>query len=112
MDPQSDTAVRQFHPGTVLSYGANIYNAKVDPAGQINLTTQAKLFNEKTVIFEGKPTPVSAAGGSAETFARGSLLLGADLPAGNYPLQVILTDNNAKEGRRVAFQFVPFEIVQ
>src|SRR5436190_1776575 len=114
IDPLSDTARRLFSPGSVLTYQTSIYNAKLDPTGRANLTVQAKLFGDQTLVFEGRPhqieQPIDADLDSLES--KGSMLLGKELPSGNYTLQVIVTDNNAKEGRKVTFQFVPFEIVR
>lgn len=111
-DPIRDTAVRQFDPGTVLSYALNIFNAKNDSNGRLDLTLQAKLFSDQKLIFEGKTTSVETAADRKDILAKGSFRLGTAMAAGNYTLQVIVTDNNAKKGRNIVYQFVSFEIVK
>lgn len=108
---KADTAIRQFAPGTVLDYAVTIYNAKLDAAKKTNLTIQARLFQDEKQIFESRVSPVEhpATGFPA---AGSTLLLGAALPAGNYTLQLIVTDNNIKGKSKTAMQFVPFEIVR
>ena len=108
-DPLTDTALRQFKRGTVLNYGFTIYNAK-PPA---NLTSQIRLFLDGKPIFEGKPIPVSSSG---QTLLKSvdhsaSLNLGTAMAAGEYVLQIIITDNLAKGKRRTVNQFVQFEVV-
>ncbi|MBC7899061.1 MAG: VWA domain-containing protein [Saprospiraceae bacterium] len=108
-NPLSDTSLRQFKRGTVLNYGFTIYNAKL-PA---NLTSQVRLFLDGRPIFEGKPQPVSLAGQTdprSIPFAA-SLSLGTALANGEYVLQIVITDNMAKEKRKIVNQFVQFEIV-
>ncbi len=114
VDPLADTAIRQFRPGSVLTYSTNIYNARSNQAFKADLTIQAKLFGDQTLVFEGKTNHLQKeTGAPAEGIAaKGSIRLGAALPVGNYTLQLIVTDNNAKKGRQVAVQFVPFEIVR
>jgi hypothetical protein len=111
-NPVTDTAIRQFSPGSVLTYATNVYNAKTDATGKTNLTIQARLFNDQKLIFEAPPTPVANGQEALDSSAKAGLLLGAKLPAGNYTLQVIVTDKNAKDGHQIAYQFVPFEIVR
>jgi hypothetical protein len=114
INPLADTAIRQFQPGSVLTYTVEIYNARADKEQKANLTIQANVYNEKEIVFAGKPAAVpqgtrTPADGIA---ARGTMRFGAGFAAGNYTLQLTVTDNNAKEGRKVSTQFVPFEIVR
>ena len=109
-DPLTDTALRQFKRGTVLNYGFTIYNAK-PPA---NLTSQLRLFLDGKPIFEGKPVPVSVVGQTDPKSINyaASLSLVTVLTAGEYVLQIVITDNLAKEKRKTVNQFVQFEIVE
>ena len=109
-NPLIDTSLRQFKRGTVLNYGFTIFNTKA-PA---NLTSQIKLFLDGKPIFEGNPQPVPTAGQTnpkAINYAA-SLNLGTVMKAGEYVLQIIITDNLAKEKRKTVSQFVQFEIVE
>lgn len=110
-DARADTAIRQFRSGTVVDYAVTIYNAKMDAARKTNLTVQAKLFNDQKQLFEGRVAPVER----SETYniaAVGSISLGSKLEPGNYTLQLIITDANAKKNRQTATQFVAFEMVK
>ncbi len=108
-DALTDTSLRIFKRGTVLNYGFSIFNAK-SPA---NLTSQIRLFLNGKPIFEGKPIPVSAAGQTDPTAIdyAASLSLGTAMAAGEYVLQIIITDNLAKEKRKTVNQFVQFEVI-
>lgn len=114
LDPISDTALRQFKRGTVLSYGAAVYNPKIGAAGKPDLTSQIKLFKDGKAIYEGKVQPISSDNikDVQRIGANGSLTLGMKMEPGEYVLQVIVTDNLAKKKRQTVSQFVPFELVQ
>jgi len=112
INPVSNTAIRQFRPGSVLTYEMTIYNPKTDPTGAVDVSVQAKVFSERQLIFDGQPKKV---GSDSQTIGaipwQGSLELGSALTPGNYTLQLIVTDHKAKGNRKIAEQFVPFEIV-
>ena len=113
-DPLSDTSLRQFKRGTVLTYGFSIFNAKTAAGAPPNLTSQVRLFLDGKPIFEGKPQAVSPAGQTnpkAINFAS-SLNLGTAMAAGEYVLQIVITDNLANEKRKTVNQFVQFEVVE
>lgn len=112
-NPLNDTSLRQFKRGTVLNYGFTIFNAKTAAGAQPNLTSQIRLFLDGKPIFEGQSQPLSTAGQQdpkAMSFAA-SLSLGTSMKAGEYVLQIVITDNLAKEKRKTVNQFVQFEIV-
>ncbi len=111
---QASAAVRQLKPGMVLEYGYVIYNAKADGTGKPQLTTQLKLFREGQEVFTGKVNPFEpgAQPDRKRLLAGGSLDLGADLKPGGYALQIIVTDALANENRRIATQWINFELVQ
>lgn len=113
-DPLNDTSLRRFKRGTVLNYGFAIYNAKLNPAKQPNLTSQVRLFLDGKLQFAGKPQPVLFAGQTdpnAVNFTSG-INLGSQMPVGDYVMEIVITDNLAKEKRKTATQFVQFEVVE
>jgi len=112
-NPLSDTALRQFKRGTILSYGAEIFNAKLDASKQPNLTSQMKIFRDGKLFFEGKPYPISLINQNdlRKIGFSGSVSLGTEMQTGDYVLQIVVTDNLAKEKRKIATQFVQFEII-
>ncbi|HEV8158694.1 MAG TPA: hypothetical protein VGP58_06670, partial [Pyrinomonadaceae bacterium] len=94
-------------------YGFEVYNAKLDASQKLNLTTQIRIFRDGKIIFEGKNAPFELLEQTDLQRAKsaGALILGKDMAAGDYVLQLIVTDNLAKEKRRTGTQFVQFEIV-
>lgn len=114
INPLADTAIRQFKPGSVLTYNVNIYNPRSGKEQQVNLNVQANIYDEKELVFAAKPfalTPVGPVPADGVP-ARGTMRFGNGFAAGNYTLQLTVTDNNAKGKRKVVTQFVPFEIVK
>lgn len=107
-NPLLDTALRQFKRGSVLNYGLNIHNAR----SPINLTSQVRLFRDGKQVFAGqaKPVPANLTNGAAAFI--GSLSLPEQMDAGEYALQVVISDNNIKGRNRTASQFIQFEVIE
>lgn len=112
-DSLRDTSLREFKRGTILTYGYEIYNAKSTPEQKPNLTTRIRIFRDGKLTFDGKPNQFSAVDqtdfGHLKMF--GALNLGTEMNAGDYVLQIIVTDGAAKDKQKNAVQFVPFEII-
>lgn len=113
-DPLTDTSLRQFKKGTVLRYGVDVYNAKLDTARKPSLQTQVRVFRDGKMILDGKPKPLNTA--QQTDFSRvnfiGALNLGAGIQPGDYVLQIVVTDTLAKEKRKLATQWVQFEVTE
>lgn len=112
---EASPAVRRFRFGMFLNYGFYIYNARVDKTtGGPKLTTQVLLFRDGKAVFTGKVYPMDFKGQTdlKRLVAGGSLQLGSDLAAGEYALEVIVTDALADEKHRTASQWMDFEIVK
>lgn len=111
-DPQTDTSLRRFKKGTVLRYGVDIYNSKLDAAQKSNLLTQIRVFREGKMILDGKPKPLDSARQLSPSKINflGALNLGAEIQPGEYVLQIIVTDTLAKEKNRLATQWIQFEV--
>lgn len=112
--PMADTALRSFKRGTVLRYGFEIYNAKAGNGQTPRLNTQTRIFRDGKLLFEGKPQPVnaSAQNNSQIGYGTGAINLGGEMQTGDYILQIVVTDNLAKDKYKVTTQFVQFEIVK
>ena len=108
-DALLSTSLRRFKRGTILRYGFEIYNAKQPP----QLNTQTRMFHEGKLIFEGKQVPVSLTGQTNSQIinSAGAINLGTEMEFGDYILQIITTDAQAKEKSKIAAQFVQFEII-
>jgi len=114
-DPVASTAVRQFGRGFVVEYGFAIYNAQLEKATEKpKLQTQARLFRNGQKVFTGKE--ISLDPGNQPDLKRllvsGALQLGREMIPGDYVLQIIVTDLLAKEKRRIATQWIDFEITK
>ena len=110
--PLADTALRIFKRGTVLRYGFEIYNAKSVNGQMPQLTTQTRVFRDGKLLFEGKPQPVNVSGQTnlQVEYGSGAMNLGSEMETGDYILQIIVTDNLAKDKYKITTQFVQFEI--
>ncbi len=113
-NPMIDTSLRRFKTGTVLRYGSEIYNAKLPAVQKPNLTAQVRIFRDSRLIFDGKSIALDPAGQTDLQRIKfvGAINLGTEMQAGDYVLQLVVTDNLAKEKQKIATQFVQFEIVR
>ncbi|MEJ7624097.1 MAG: VWA domain-containing protein [Pyrinomonadaceae bacterium] len=112
-DPQWDTAVRQFKPGSVLRFAYHIYNARIDAGRQASLVYRMKLYEGQKLIFETntKPVPKLSYESPKSVAATGGLKLGESLLPGDYVLQIDIVDGQTRDFRKAATQFIQFEIV-
>ena len=112
-DPLTDTSLRQYKKGSVLTYGFVIFNAKTDQAKLPSLTAKTRLIKDGRVLFEGKPQPVNFAGQTDPKAVNymSSLSFGTALGVGEYVLEVAITDNLAKGKSATTANYIQFEIV-
>jgi VWFA-related protein len=106
-----DTVLKQFHAGTVLRYGFEVYNAKADSASAPQLEVQAKILQSDRAVVQGNPIKFDASGQPDPKHVKisGNMLLNNNLQAGDYVLQLVVTD---KASKQVSTQIFPFEIVK
>ena len=110
-DPQAGPAVRRFRRGMFIDYGYEAYNAQLDRAtGRAQLQMQVRLFRENQPVFSSQLMNVSGQPGAKRVVAIGRLQLGQNLRPGDYILQVIVTDMAGKDKRRMATQWIPFDV--
>jgi len=108
-----DTALRRFPTGSILNFGLAVYNAKSSPGQAPDLTAQMRIFRDGVVVFEGKPTAVRQTGraeidGHEYASAVG---LGSGMVAGDYVMQLTVTDNLAGKKKNTINRYVQFELV-
>jgi VWFA-related protein len=111
---EASPAVRHFRHGMMLTYGTYIYNARLDKADNLpKLTTQVQLFRDGKPVFTGKELPlqVKDAADWKRLTAGGAIQIGTDLPAGDYVLQLTVTDALADQKHRTATQWMDFSIL-
>ena len=102
---QTDTATRQFKSGTVLSFAYEIYSRNANA----NVLAQARIFHDERLVMEGKKEPLRTVGQKVQT--GGALVLPGSFKPGNYVLQILVTDESAKEKNRISTQWIDFEVV-
>jgi len=114
-DPEAGEAVRHFKTGMVMRYGFVIYNARLDKETRSpRLQVQARLFRDGRPVFTGKVQPFALNNPPdlGRLAAGGSITLGADMPPGEYLLQVTVNDLLADEKHRAASQWIDLEIAK
>jgi VWFA-related protein len=112
-DPMTDTALRRVRVGSVLSFGFEIYNARLDQSKQPKLYARVRVFSEGKIVLDGKDTPVEVLGQTEfqQIKVARALSMGDRLSPGDYILQVIVSDASEPKKPRIASQFVQFEMV-
>jgi len=111
--PLLDNAVRRFRRDSVMIYGFETYNVNKGNTGKPQLLLRTRLFYEGKLIHEGKDLPINITNENAGVWsASAALNLHTQLKLGAYILQIVVTDELAKRKRKIATQFVQFEIVE
>ena len=114
-NPAANAAVRQFQRGMALLYGFAVYNAKIDKAtDKPQLKTQVRLFRNGELVFTGNEIPFEVKNQSdmKRLTLGGAVQLGTAMQPGEYVLQVIVMDMLREEKKRVATQWMDFELVK
>ena len=111
-DPNGTPAVRIFKPGTPLLYGYQILNAQADASKKPELEVQTRLFRDGQQVYTGTPKPMEAVPSEdpKRLVGGGRMQLGDKIAAGDYVLQVIVTDKLAKDRYKTATQSMDFEV--
>jgi len=107
-------AVRRYAPGSELRFGCVIYNAEVNPAtSQPKLQLQARLYRDGKVVYTPPVMTVDAskAPDLARVATEGVVRLENKLEPGPYYLELVVTDELAKDKQQQAIQWIDFEIV-
>jgi VWFA-related protein len=112
-DPLADTALRRMKTNSVLRYGFEIYDAKLNGSKQPQVHTRIRVFRDGKLVLDGAEKPLALNGQTdmQHLKAAGALALGNKLVPGDYILQIVATDDLAKAKQQIATQFVQFEVV-
>lgn len=83
-------------------------------SGKPNVQFQARLFRNGQPVFAGKQIPLDLSNQPdlKRLSAGAAIQLGTEMEPGEYVLQIVVTDLLAKEKRRVASQWIDFEIMK
>jgi hypothetical protein len=105
-------ALRTFKAGQPVVYVYQILNARPDASKQAMVEAQVRLFRNGEPIFSGVPAaPVMQDSSTpSRLVCGGAIQLGPKMSAGDYVLQVAVTDKLAKGKHALATQAVDFEV--
>jgi VWFA-related protein len=111
-DTTDGAARRSFHKGTQIFYVYEIINAKNGASQKPDLEIETRLFHDGEQVMATGKTALGGAGAtdSQRLNAGGRVSLGRNMTAGEYVLQVIVTDKLAKNKFNTATQSTDFEI--
>lgn len=113
---QPTPAVRRFKAGTLMDYGYVIYNALPGPGNALpDLRAEIRLFHEGELVASQDEQAIDT--GRLELdlkrlSAKGRLRLSDQLIPGQYVLQIVVRDPQAKEKNAIATQWIDFEVVK
>ena len=106
-------AVRRFQPGERVSYGFEVYNARLDPAtNQTQLEGLIRIFHDggQIAALPAEPSRPKEPPDPKIATISGWLQLGCSMPPGEYLLQATISDKQAKGKYSVASQWADFEV--
>jgi VWFA-related protein len=115
IDPANSAAVRKFRAGQNVRYSFVIYNARLDRVtGQPNLQVQMRILRGSEAVFTGKTQSfvLSNPPDITRLSAASAIQIGADMPPGDYALQVIVTDLAERDKPIQVSRWIDFEIVR
>jgi len=96
-----------------LTYGYQVLNAKVDSTTKRpRLEKEVRLYRDGKVVLTDQPAPLTPGVGDdpKRLLLDGTLRLDETLAAGDYVLQVIVTDKLADEKSNTAAQWIDFSV--
>ena len=108
----ANPGARRFTANSELFFGYKIYNGVNENGKLRNMTMQATLFRDGKNVYSGPETTITATNQTDLTrvFVSGVIKLNTDLEAGNYFLQVVVTDKDADKRTPLVVQWVDFEL--
>jgi VWFA-related protein len=112
---EATPSARRFRQSMSLDFSYAIFNARRDGGGGApQLTQQTRIYRDGKLVLVGgeRRVPITGQADPARIDAGGRLPLGAELPPGEYLMQLIVTDALAKGDDRVATQWIDFEITR
>ena len=105
-------AIRSFQQGSVLAYGYNVYNPRIDKSTKTpRVSIIANVYRDGVLVSDGKPEIVKF--GTQADMSRlksvGYMRLPKKIRAGDYALQIILKD---LVSNKTTSRWIDFEIMQ
>ena len=112
-DAKGNEAVRTFKPGASLAYVYEVLNAQRSPENPPQLFEQIRVYRNGRQVHESAPVRLDFHYQTESTsmMTGGLIHLGPQFAAGDYVMQVIVTDTLAKKAKyRSATQWMDFEV--
>lgn len=113
-DPKFSTAVRAFYRGTILRFGVELLNVRISDKRASDLRIQSRVFRDQQLVFQTVESPLNLAGLTArpELAHTDAIELRERLLPGDYVLQIIVADWSDPKKKRLATQYVQFEVLE
>jgi hypothetical protein len=109
-------AVRRFASGMLLDYRYAVYNARSPRQGGLpELTAQVRVFRDGQLVNSREEPAIDTDKlqfDAKRLSAKGRLRLGSELVPGQYVLQIVIADPQAKGQSAPASQWIDFEVVK
>ena len=111
---KTDTALRQAKVGSIVHYGFEIYNAKLDSSNKPDLQVSIRVFHDGKVVLNGRSVAAEMTGQTDPQRVKfsGAFNIGSKMATGDYILQAVVTDRQAKVKQQIATRYVQFEVVE
>ena len=108
----ANAGARSFTPNSDVHFAFMLYNAANESGVLRSLVMQPKLFRDGKNVFTGSETLISASNQTdlARVFANGVVRLPSELEPGDYYLQIVVKETNAKNKTVPLVQWAAFEI--
>jgi hypothetical protein len=112
LDPQESEAVRIFRKGRTLQITYTVFNPLVDDKKQAHVEVKTIIYSRGHAVFVGTPSPVTyPVEQGAHRLVTARLTLASNMAAGDYILEVTVTDKTAPPGSpRTARRFIDFHL--
>ena len=104
-DELEQAAAREFHPGTSVAYGCEVYGAKS------GLEIEIRLFRDGARVFASAPIPIPLAPGLNRIPVVGHLNLPVGMAPGDYQFELIARDPRAPPKQQPATQWTDLTLV-
>jgi hypothetical protein len=110
-DIDGTPAVRIFKSGSAISYAYEILNVRTEGNDKSQLESQVRLFRDGLPIYSSPQSAINTAGQqNAKRLAVGGRLELTKIPAGNYVMQIVVSDTRRKDKNGVMAQAMDFQV--
>jgi VWFA-related protein len=110
-DIDGTPAVRIFKAGSTVSYAYEILNVRTEGNDKSQLESQIRLFRDGQPVYSSTPSAINTNGQpNAKRLAVGGRLELTKIPAGNYVMQIVVSDTKRKDKNGIMAQSMDFQV--